>query len=136
MRNIFSVFLLLLLSPLFAEMEVYRVTWVPGNGAERLWASSIGSVYRFPLCASPSTILYCPDHGSDDGKCSLVQGHGNRIEGGILEAEFPKARKRGVREKRMAVGTDQRLARNSEAFEVYLMTDSVSRTGKIVLGNF
>ena len=135
MRNIFSVFLVLLLSPLFAEMEVYRVTWVPGNGAERLWASSIGSVYRFPLCASPSTILYCPDHGSNSGECSLVQGHGNRIEGGILEAEFPKARKRGVREKRFAViefyirAVPGREKSSSATFDIRLLNSSNRITG-------
>ena len=36
----------------------------------------------------------------------------------------------------MAVGAYESLTRFAEAFQMHLMTDSVSRTGKIVLGNF
>lgn len=104
MRSFF--FLLLILFPalfLSADVETFQVVWEPGSGAERLWPTALGYVYRLPFCGSDETLLYCPTHGRNAADCSYINDLGNRIEGGILEAEFPKARKKGLKEKRFVV---------------------------------
>ena len=99
----FFCYILFLLFPflfLGAEEERFPVVWEPSNGAEKLWTTPLGAVYRFPLCASPDSVLYCYNHGRDPEECEFIRVLSNRIEGGILEAPFPKARKKGLREKR------------------------------------
>ena len=101
MRFFFYIFFLLFpFLFLGAEEEIFPVVWEPSNGAEKLWTTPLGAVYRFPLCASPDSVLYCYDHGRDPEGCEFIRVLSNRIEGGILEAPFPKARKKGLREKR------------------------------------